>query len=256
MGLSLTVELEVGNYCLVDYVTALQSVTSFGEAWHQTTRFYAEFELPWVCFVGATADPASDAEPPKLFSTIPPAFHNRWIEEEIYRNDPTFQLAKLSPVAAPGGAEFMDGYTTTLTVRDFYRDLHRIGARTALTIPLWAATPSQAGFIEVGGCRSKAQFIKFMGERSEHMITAGHYANLCLSRFSKFERFQDISLSHRELNCLQWLAKGLRNDRIAEKLNISLPTVKLHLRNARQKLDAQTREAAVAKAVFMGLIEP
>jgi DNA-binding CsgD family transcriptional regulator len=61
-------------------------------------------------------------------------------------------------------------------------------------------------------------------------------------------------LSPREQECLTWLAVGLRNDRIAEKLGISRPTVELHLANARRKLNARTREQALARAVAWGLL--
>lgn len=63
-------------------------------------------------------------------------------------------------------------------------------------------------------------------------------------------------LSRRERECLLWLAAGLRNDRIAERLGIRGATVELHLRNARRKLGARTREQAVARAVALGLVDP
>jgi DNA-binding CsgD family transcriptional regulator len=62
-------------------------------------------------------------------------------------------------------------------------------------------------------------------------------------------------LSPRERECLAWLALGLRHDRIAEKLGITRPTVELHLANARRKLDARTREQALARAVVFRLLE-
>jgi DNA-binding CsgD family transcriptional regulator len=65
-----------------------------------------------------------------------------------------------------------------------------------------------------------------------------------------------VRLSSRERECLLWLSKGLRNDRIAERLGISNHTVELHLANARRKLQAATREQALAQAVIRGLIEP
>jgi DNA-binding CsgD family transcriptional regulator len=47
----------------------------------------------------------------------------------------------------------------------------------------------------------------------------------------------------------------MRHDRIAERLGISRPTVELHLANARRKLNARTREQALARAVAFGLLE-
>jgi DNA-binding CsgD family transcriptional regulator len=61
-------------------------------------------------------------------------------------------------------------------------------------------------------------------------------------------------LTSRELECLQLLARGCANDGIAKELKISLPTVALHLRNARIKLGAATRENAVALAITRGMI--
>ncbi len=61
-------------------------------------------------------------------------------------------------------------------------------------------------------------------------------------------------LSARELECMGLLAKGQRSSDIAGTLSISVVTVDLHLRNARRKLAALTREHAVAVAVRQGLI--
>lgn len=63
-------------------------------------------------------------------------------------------------------------------------------------------------------------------------------------------------LTHREVQCLEALACGLSNDGIAKHLQISGPTVALHLCNARRKLGAKTREQAVALAVQQGLVSP
>lgn len=64
------------------------------------------------------------------------------------------------------------------------------------------------------------------------------------------------ALTPHEVQCLQGLARGLDNLGISHELRISLPTVALHLINARKKLGAATREQAVARAVELGLIRP
>lgn len=63
-------------------------------------------------------------------------------------------------------------------------------------------------------------------------------------------------LSPREAECLTLLARGNRNDRIAEALGLHRATVEMHIARARRKLSAKTREQAIAKAVEMGAIEP
>ena len=55
-------------------------------------------------------------------------------------------------------------------------------------------------------------------------------------------------LTPRELEVLAALAQGLTNKAIARRLNISLHTVKFHVKSLFRKLGARTRTEAVAKA--------
>lgn len=61
-------------------------------------------------------------------------------------------------------------------------------------------------------------------------------------------------LSSREHEVLLEIALGLSNQDIAEKLFISLLTVKVHVRNIFAKLDTPSRTAAVAKARLLGIL--
>ena len=64
----------------------------------------------------------------------------------------------------------------------------------------------------------------------------------------------DESLSEREIEVLKLIATGLTNQKIAEKLFISLNTVRTHTKNINSKLDVHTRTQAVARAKKLGLI--
>ncbi|AAV95044.1 helix-turn-helix transcriptional regulator [Ruegeria pomeroyi] len=61
-------------------------------------------------------------------------------------------------------------------------------------------------------------------------------------------------LSRREREALHLLADGLRNEQIAAAMKISEVTVRMHLKSARDKLRAPTREAALVRAMQMGLL--
>jgi len=61
-------------------------------------------------------------------------------------------------------------------------------------------------------------------------------------------------LTQRERDVLRLLAEGLSNDEIGKRLFISGETVRTHIRKAMDKLDADTRTQAVAKALRQHLI--
>lgn len=64
-----------------------------------------------------------------------------------------------------------------------------------------------------------------------------------------------MHLTGREIECLSALSDGLNSEGIAKKLSISVPTVMMHLTNARKKLQATTREHAVAIALRSGVLK-
>ncbi|QHM72000.1 response regulator [Mixta intestinalis] len=66
----------------------------------------------------------------------------------------------------------------------------------------------------------------------DYLVTRGHNAN----------PFQ--TLTERELDVLQEVARGLSNKEIAAALHISEETVKVHIRNFLRKLDVRSRVAA------------
>jgi DNA-binding NarL/FixJ family response regulator len=57
------------------------------------------------------------------------------------------------------------------------------------------------------------------------------------------------TLSSRESQMLTMLAEGLTGEEIAQRLVLSPETVRTHIRNAMEKLDARTRVEAVVKAI-------
>ncbi len=65
---------------------------------------------------------------------------------------------------------------------------------------------------------------------------------------------QKAMLSEREQALLECLAKGYKNDRIAERFGLAEVTVRKHLLSAREKLGASTREQALAIALQDGLL--
>ena len=64
----------------------------------------------------------------------------------------------------------------------------------------------------------------------------------------------DCSLSKREVQCVSWAALGKTDREIAMILSRSCATVRFHLQNAAQKLDAVNRSQTVFKASQLGYL--
>jgi len=65
----------------------------------------------------------------------------------------------------------------------------------------------------------------------------------------------DEALTGREIELLALVAEGLSNQEIAQRLYISLPTVKWHIGNILGKLGVRSRTQAVAQARALGLLD-
>lgn len=65
---------------------------------------------------------------------------------------------------------------------------------------------------------------------------------------------KELGISNREYEVLELMAQGLSNQEIADKLFVSLPTVKTHTSNLFSKLDVKRRTQAVQKAKELRLI--
>jgi two-component system, NarL family, response regulator LiaR len=63
-----------------------------------------------------------------------------------------------------------------------------------------------------------------------------------------------LNITPREYEALTLVAQGLSNREIADRMYVSLNTVKTHTSNVFSKLDAQRRTQAVSKAKELGLL--
>lgn len=76
-------------------------------------------------------------------------------------------------------------------------------------------------------------------------------ARQALNLFKNFipAKNPEFKLSERELEVLKLLVEGASNDEIAEKLYISIQTVRNHVRHIYEKLHVHSRSQAVVKAI-------
>lgn len=68
-------------------------------------------------------------------------------------------------------------------------------------------------------------------------------------------RKEQRNLTQRELDVLHLLVNGMSNKEIAHQLGISIDSVKQHVTNLREKLDAADRTQAAVEAIRRGIIQ-
>ena len=69
------------------------------------------------------------------------------------------------------------------------------------------------------------------------------------------KKIAELGISEREMEVLQLIAAGLSNQEIADRLFVSLNTVKTHTSNLFLKLQVNRRTQAVQKAQTLGLLK-
>ena len=89
--------------------------------------------------------------------------------------------------------------------------------------------------------------------RGESQIEPGVAARL-ITRFQELSRPDPDTLSDREIEVLQLIARGSANKQIAQELLISESTVKTHVANIFSKMNVRHRTQAVTQGLQKGII--
>jgi DNA-binding NarL/FixJ family response regulator len=165
---------------------------------------------------------------------------------------------------APADTDELSPSGLDLVVRDVPSDTPAEAALAALPreVPVLAVVdvPEQARELVFAGARG---IVLRAAPAARLMAASVAVANgLCAVDEENFEiafaktppQGDAAPLSRREREVLELVADGLSNRLIAERLDISEHTAKFHLRSIMDKLGADTRAEAVARAARRGLL--
>jgi len=87
-----------------------------------------------------------------------------------------------------------------------------------------------------------------------HIIEKEVYIQPSIQKEINQNEIEKLGISKRELDVLNLMALGLSNEEIAEKLFVSLNTIKTHSSNIFSKLDVKRRTQAAEKAKRLNII--
>lgn len=107
------------------------------------------------------------------------------------------------------------------------------------------------GYVGIGNMTAEAA-VDEVSVREMHIAAQAAHLRICdlTPNLPQLDR----GLSGRELEILEWVARGKSNSVIAEILNISVGSVDTYLRRLYEKLGVSDRTSAAVRGVGMGLI--
>ena len=147
----------------------------------------------------------------------------------------------------------MDGVTATRQIKEKYADV-KVIALTSFQEDDLVQGALQAGAIgylmKNVTARDLANAIR--SAHAEKMILSPEAAQILVNVKTKKQEYGE--LTDREREVLQLMVAGLNNTEIANRLVISLSTVKYHISNILAKLGVENRVAAVTTAIQKKLV--
>lgn len=143
--------------------------------------------------------------------------------------------------------------------RNLYEEACGYGLRSGIIFPIHGP---QGEFGVISFATDRTFDHKFQRELSESMDDLALMRDYVFESSLKFVRAaeakenEDITLTHRELECLKWLMVGKSSWEISRILRCSSSTVDFHVSNIREKFCVRTRQQAVVKAIRLGILMP
>jgi len=189
-----------------------------------------------------------------ILSGYPGAWVEHYFESGYLQVDPVIShcRAHVTPYVWPINDEGRGRICES--ARGMFDDARSFGLKSGLSVPVHGLG---CGW----GVVSLATEQALDGEDVQHMLAKMHLFAHCLHeaahRHAQGTAPVEVPrLTPRELECLHWAAVGKTSWEIGMVLHIAERTVVFHLQNAMSKLGTMSRQAAVVRAIALGLINP
>ena len=147
-------------------------------------------------------------------------------------------------------------YELTKPQRIVFSEGADAGLRSGATVPIFGPGNAKAVF-SVSNEQPQDEFDKVFLEARHPLHLLATYAHEKIMALGLHKRDLDnIQLTAREIDILNWVSRGKTNWEISKIINISEATVKRHIDNICAKLNVQNKTHAAASALTHGLILP
>lgn len=186
-------------------------------------------------------------------STYPKAWLSQYIKNDYLYSDPIIAYAKTSLIPFRWDGEEMY-FNVTPAQKRVLNEGKKFGIARGVVVPVHAPRGEFAIFAMASN--KDARTIQLIWETKKtdlHLI--GIYYHAAVWENILKQKIQPTPiLSPRELQCLQWAARGKTLWETSQILGISEGTAKTHLKAVLKKMDTSNKTHAVSKALVHGLI--
>lgn len=138
-------------------------------------------------------------------------------------------------------------------IRRMFDEADEAGLGAGISIPLHGPGACWGLMSFAAPSRRRAE----LERRLPELNLLAHYAHEAARPFARSKAsVTPPDLTRRERECLHWAAEGKTSWEVGRVLGVSERTAIFHIQNAARKLEVSGRQAAIARAISLGLINP
>lgn len=190
--------------------------------------------------------PYRRGDEPRLISTYPVRWTDHYLRQRYERFDPVIVEALARPQPFEWGLGFSSKPLSS-SQNCLLEEAAQFGIRCGFTVPVHDSRGPIAAVTFAADERRPA-FQRGIEHNERVLQLMAMYFHMHARRRLAPDRVVDgVALSPRELECLEWAARGKSAWEIGRLLSISRRTAAFHLDNAKTKLGVRTISQAVAK---------
>lgn len=200
--------------------------------------------LDLACFAYLATSPKPPMMP-LLISNYPENWTSHYMKQRYHRFDPIIIRAIQQPEPFKWGVDHSP-IVHSPQVHQLFEEAATFGIRCGFTVPVHDGRGAIAA-ITFATDERHSHFDTAIRENLRILQLVAMYFHAHAQRKLRVpNRIERVSLSRRELECLQWAARGKSTWDVGRILGISRHTVAFHLENARIKLGVRSTIQAVA----------
>jgi len=189
----------------------------------------------------------SPSKPPRLISSYDTRWTDHYLAKRYEQRDPVIVRSLHDPKSFEWGPDTVWS-GTSIWVRNFFHEAASFGIHAGLTIPMGRWQGGRAALTFATDCRSEILGL-IRHYAGELRMIAYSFHKQVRNLFHPSYIIEGVSLSLRQVQCLEWLARGKTIEETATLLKVKPSTVKYHLEVVREKLGVHTSvQAALALA--------